>query len=131
MWSGCSCSPSSTSPSADGVVASRCPVCGRGRLFDGILKFRDRCQCCGADFSTIEDTGDGPAVFVIFIVGIFIVPIPVLLSVAGGWPSWLSLGLFIPIILIVSVLLLRTLRGTMFAQQWKRQAAETRFKPRN
>ncbi|WP_298916826.1 DUF983 domain-containing protein [uncultured Algimonas sp.] len=91
------------------------------------MKFRDRCEACGADFSRLEDTGDGPAIFVIFIVGIFIVPLPVLLSVVAGWPSWLSLGIFIPVIVVVSVLLLRWLRGAMFTQQWRRAAREQRF----
>lgn len=108
-------------------MAARCPVCDRGRLFAGILKFRDQCDVCGADFTTLEDTGDGPAIFVIFIVGIFIVPIPVLLSVISGWPSWLSLGLFIPIIIAVSIALLRLLRAVMFRRQWKQSALEQRF----
>lgn len=108
-------------------MAARCPVCGRGRLFDGILSFRERCDACGADFYALEDAGDGPAVFVIFIVGIFIVPIPVLLSVVSGWPTWLSLGIFIPIIIGVSIGLLRVLRAKMFTQQWKRRAMEQRF----
>lgn len=109
-------------------MAVRCPVCGRGTLFDGVLKFRDRCDVCDADFTSLQDTGDGPAVFVIFIVGIFIVPFPVLLSVISGWPTWLSLGIFIPVIIIVSVLLLRILRGVLFTQQWRRKAIEQRFK---
>ena len=108
-------------------MAARCPVCDRGRLFEGVLKFRDQCDVCGADFSKLEDTGDGPAIFVIFIVGIFIVPIPVLLSVLSGWPSWLSVGLFAPVILGVSILLLRKLRAVMFRRQWKQQALEKRF----
>jgi len=112
-------------------MAARCPVCGRGRLFAGVLKFRDSCDVCGADFTTLQDTGDGPAVFVIFIVGIFIVPLPVLLSVVGGWPTWLSLGIFIPIIIGVSIALLRAMRGALFTQQWKRKAIEKRFKNRS
>jgi uncharacterized protein (DUF983 family) len=109
-------------------MAARCPVCGRGRLFAGVLKFQDQCEVCKADFTTLQDTGDGPAVFVIFLVGIFIVPFPVLLSLLNGWPSWLSLGVFIPIIILVSVGLLRAIRGAMFTQQWKRKAIEQRFK---
>lgn len=112
-------------------MAARCPVCDRGRLFAGILKFRDQCAVCGADFSQLEDTGDGPAVFVIFIIGIFIVPIPVLLSVLSGWPSWLSVGLFTPIIIGLSIVLLRWLRALMFTRQWKQAAREQRFKSRS
>jgi uncharacterized protein (DUF983 family) len=109
-------------------MAARCPVCGRGKLFAGVLKFRERCDVCDADFTALEAADDGPAIIVIFLVGIFIVPFPVLLSVLKGWPTWLSLGLFIPIIILVSVGLLRVLRGVMFTQAWNRKAIERRYK---
>jgi uncharacterized protein (DUF983 family) len=111
-------------------MSARCPACGRGALFDGVLRFRPSCDVCGADFAGAEDTGDGPAVFVIFLVGIFIVPIPVILSVAKGWPAWLSLGIFIPVIILVSVWLLRRLRASLFTQQWRKAAREGRYRAR-
>ena len=66
-----------------------------------------------------EDTGDGPAVFVIFAAGIFIVPIPVILSVGYGWPMWLSLGIFIPVIIAASYWMLKKCRGVMFARSYQ------------
>ena len=111
-------------------MAARCPDCGRGPLFDGVLRFADRCAACGADFAAVEDTGDGPAVFVIFIVGILVVPIPVLLAVGGVLPTWLSLTIFLPLIVLVSVWLLRVMRAGLFRQAWARQARETRFRSR-
>lgn len=112
-------------------MAARCPVCDRGHLFAGILKFRDQCDVCGADFSHLEDTGDGPAIFVIFIVGIFIAPIPVVLSLATGWPSWILVSAFAPIILGASIFFLRIFRAMLFRRQWKQQAIEQRFGPRS
>ncbi|MGB6229203.1 MAG: DUF983 domain-containing protein [Litorimonas sp.] len=109
-------------------LSGRCPKCGEGRLFQRFLTFAPGCAACGADFASVEDTGDGPAVFVIFLVGIFIVPIPVLLSLALQWPSWLLLAIFGPLILGVSLWLLRLLRGVMFAQGWARHAREQRFR---
>jgi len=45
-------------------LACRCPRCGRGRVFAGLLEVRTRCAMCDLDLSA-QDAGDGPAVFVI------------------------------------------------------------------
>ena len=58
---------SNTSPWVSGLTL-RCPQCGKGGVFSGYLKFRDSCAVCGVDFKS-ADAGDGPAVFVILIVG--------------------------------------------------------------
>ena len=44
-----------------------CPRCGEGDLFAGYLKVAPRCESCGLDLA-FADSGDGPAVFVIFAV---------------------------------------------------------------
>ena len=49
-------------------LGCRCPRCGRGRLYNGLLTVVDRCAVCGLDLSP-HDSGDGPAVFVILILG--------------------------------------------------------------
>ena len=49
-------------------LACRCPNCGEGPLFDGFLTVSKRCEACGFDLSA-ADSGDGPAVFIILIVG--------------------------------------------------------------
>jgi len=41
-------------------------------------------------------------------------------------PMWLTLVIWIPIIVIVSLILLRMLRGVMFNLQWKHDAVEHR-----
>ncbi|TIX74285.1 MAG: DUF983 domain-containing protein, partial [Mesorhizobium sp.] len=50
----------------------RCPRCGKGPLFSGFLTVGKRCANCGLDYS-YADAGDGPAVFVILIIGFTIV----------------------------------------------------------
>ncbi|MGH8028680.1 MAG: DUF983 domain-containing protein, partial [Arenimonas sp.] len=57
----------STSPLTAGLFA-RCPRCGKGRLFKNGLELRENCESCALDYKFI-DTGDGPAVFAIFILG--------------------------------------------------------------
>ena len=114
-------------PPIETGLKGRCPSCGEGALFKGFLIYAPRCEACHADFS-IEDAGDGPAVFVIFIVGIFIIPMALGFSMILGAPMWLTLIVWIPIIVLVSLWLLRLLRGVMFNLQWKHDAQEVKSK---
>jgi len=47
------------SPYVAGLTC-RCPRCGRGKLFDGLLTVAPVCSACGLDLKK-EDSGDGPA----------------------------------------------------------------------
>ena len=47
----------------------RCPRCGKGRLFNGFLTLAPRCEACGLDYS-FADPADGPAFFIMIIMGI-------------------------------------------------------------
>src|SRR6202035_9601 len=51
------------------ALGCRCPRCGQGRLFAGLLSVRGACEVCGLDLSG-QDAGDGPAVFVILFLGL-------------------------------------------------------------
>jgi len=55
------------------ALGCKCPRCGRGALFKGFLTVADRCTACDLDLSEV-DSGDGPAVFLIFILGFTVVP---------------------------------------------------------
>jgi len=114
------------SPVSTGMKG-RCPKCAEGALFKGFLSFNDSCFSCGADFQ-IEDAGDGPAVFVIFIVGIFIVPFALAFHLKTNSPTWLTFLIWGPIITFASIGLLRPLRGIMFNTQWVTKAREIRRK---
>ena len=108
-------------------LAGRCPDCGEGRLFKSFLSFEDSCAACGADF-TNEDTGDGPAVFVIFIVGIFIIPMALGFHMILDPPLAVTFVIWGLIIIAVCLWLLRLLRGVMFNIAWQRHAREVRSK---
>jgi uncharacterized protein (DUF983 family) len=98
-------------------LAGRCPRCGRGRLFAGYLTVAVRCDVCGLDLKT-HDTGDGPAVFVVLIVGFLVVAAALVVEVAYRPPYWLHALLWIPAIVGASLGLLRPLKGLFFAQHW-------------
>jgi uncharacterized protein (DUF983 family) len=96
-------------------------------LFKGLLAFSDGCFACGADFRD-EDAGDGPAVFVIFITGIFIVPMALAFHMLLDPPMVVTLLLWGTIIFVASLWLLRLMRGVMFAIAWQRRAREVRMR---
>ena len=107
-------------------VRGRCPACGEGQLFKKFLTFNDFCEACGADFR-IEDAGDGPAVFVIFITGIFIIPMALAFYLVTGLPMIVTILLFAVVIILASLWLLRLMRGIMFSLQWVNKAREVRL----
>jgi len=106
-------------------LKGRCPECGEGQIFSGFLKFAPSCEACGADF-TEEDAGDGPAIFVIFIVGIFIIPMALAFHFILQAPMWLTMTVWGAIIIIACLYLLRLLRGVMFNLAWANKAREIR-----
>jgi len=99
-------------------LACRCPRCGHGRLFRGLLTVAERCAVCGLDLSP-HDSGDGPAVFVIFILGAVVVPLALLLEVYAEPPMWLHLVIWPPGIIAMAIALLRPMKATLVAYHYK------------
>lgn len=103
---------------ARAALSCRCPRCGEGRIFAGLLTVRAACSACGLDLSA-EDAGDGPAVFVIFFLGAIAVGIAALLEIEFEPPIWVDLALLTPLIIGGAVLLLRPLKAYMIALQYR------------
>ena len=110
------------SPLAAGL-RSKCPRCGEGQLFDGFLTVKARCQRCDL-YLSIADSGDGPAVFVIFIVGPVATGLALLTESIFTPPYWLHLVIWPPLILGGVVALLRPFKATLIALQFKYKARE-------
>jgi uncharacterized protein (DUF983 family) len=107
-------------------LAGRCPRCKEGRLFRGFLTLRARCERCGLDLS-FADSGDGPAVFVILIAGFIVVGLALVTEVIYRPPFWVHALLWGPLILTVTLGLLRPLKGLMISLQYHHKAAEGRL----
>ncbi len=105
-------------PVARAAFFCRCPRCGEGRLFAGLLTVRPACPSCGLDFSA-EDAGDGPAVFVIFFLGLLVVGLAAVVEVEFAPPIWVHLLLWTPLILGGAILLLRPLKAGLIALQYR------------
>lgn len=87
---------------------------------------RERCSNCGLDYKFV-DTGDGPAVFAIFILGFLSVGGALLAEFKFGVPWWVHVllwGLMMP---AFAVFLLRFLKATLIALQYKNKAEEGRL----
>jgi uncharacterized protein (DUF983 family) len=104
----------------------RCPRCGEGRLFSGYLDLAPRCDKCRLDYS-FADAGDGPAVFVILIAGFLIVGLAVVVEFIWRPPYWVHALLWIPLVLAVTLGLLRPLKVLLVALQFHHKAAEGRI----
>src|SRR5262245_58040472 len=90
-------------------LACRCPRCGQGRLLQGFLTLRPHCEVCGLDFA-FADSGDGPAVFVVFLAGAIVVACALITEVTYAPPLWLHALLWGPLILITTLAPLRPIK---------------------
>ncbi len=107
------------------ALHARCPRCGQGKLFDGYLKPAARCSACGLDYSSF-DSGDGPMVFVIFVVGAIVAGGALILEVTVRPPYWVHAVIWGPAILILSLGLLRPFKAALLVLQYRHKAQEGR-----
>ena len=73
-----------------------------------------------------REAGDGPAVFVILIAGFIIAFAALITEFMFRPPIWLHLILWLPGTLILSLGLMRPLKGIMLAAQFMNKASEAR-----
>jgi uncharacterized protein (DUF983 family) len=106
-----------------------CPGCGKGKLFAGFLHIADRCEACGLDLR-FADAGDGPAVFVILIVGFLTVGAALLVEVNYMPPLWLHAVIWPPVLLVLALGLLRFLKGGLVSLQLRNDARQGRLAPK-
>lgn len=107
-------------------LMARCPRCGKGPLFRRGLELREACGSCGLDYKFI-DTGDGPAVFAIFVLGFLVLGGALVAEFRFGVPVWghvLLWGLLTP---LLALILLRFLKATLIVLQYKNKAEEGRL----
>ncbi len=100
------------------ALKCRCPRCGRGKLYSGLLQVASRCPECGLDLAA-QDAGDGPAVFVVFILGAIVVGLAILLEILLAPPLWVHVVLWTPVILGGAILLLRPLKAALIALEYR------------
>lgn len=117
-----------TTPISRGLLG-HCPRCGEGKMFNGFLTLRPACDKCGLDYD-FADAGDGPAVFVILIGGGLVVMAALITEVVYQPPYWLHAALWLPLILLLTLLPLRMIKGVLIALQFHHKAAPGQLTPK-
>ena len=107
-------------------MRGRCPRCGQGALFSGYLGLPESCAVCGLDYD-FADAGDGPAVFVILLVGCVVVAAALVVEVSYQPPYWVHAVLWLPLLLALCLGTLRPLKGALIGQQYRHAAREGRL----
>ncbi len=95
-----------------------CPKCQKTSMFKGFYELYDECSSCGLDLSK-SDSADGPAVFLIFLLGFILVPLALLLEVYIAPPLWVHAVLWTFVVLGLTIGSLRPLKAYIIALQYK------------
>ena len=111
---------------ANAAIFALCPRCGEGKLFHGYLHLAPRCSHCGLDYAMF-DAGDGPAVFVVLIVGAIVCAGALYVEFTYQPPYWVHAVLWIPTIAILTLGLLRLAKSLLLVLQYKHKAGEGRL----
>ena len=107
-------------------LKGRCPRCGKGALFRGLLRLNPHCADCGLDFG-FADAADGPAVFVILTVGFIVAGAALLVEIAYSPMILVHFLLWPPLVLVLCLGMLRPLKGILVALQYHHRAEEGRI----
>lgn len=112
-------------PPAYAGLLGRCPRCGAGNLFAGPLTIAPRCEVCGLDFG-FADSADGPAVFVMLIMGF--VAVGLALTIEAVWEprAWVHAVVTLPLCAALCLGALRVFKGLLVFLQYRMRAGEGR-----
>ena len=118
--------PAHAAPSlAAATIGGLCPRCGAADLFAGIARFAPTCRACGLDFAAI-DVGDGPAAFLILIVGTIVAVGAIMLDLAYS-PAWWVHLIWLPVMIGLTLIGLRLGKAALIYQIYHHAAGEGRL----
>jgi uncharacterized protein (DUF983 family) len=103
-----------------------CPRCSAKTLYKGLAGFAPNCRACGLDYAAFN-VGDGPAAFLILIVGAIVTGLAVWLELAAEPPFWVHILLWLPLTALLVVGSLRLAKGLLLALEYRHRAHEGRI----
>ena len=109
------------------ALSGTCPRCGARTLFRGWVRFADKCRGCGLDFAGFN-VGDGPAAFLILVVGAILTVGAIAVELALEPPFWVHL-VWLPLGLGLTLFGLRFGKALLLAQEYRHRAREGRLLP--
>jgi uncharacterized protein (DUF983 family) len=101
----------------------RCPRCGKGKLFTGLLTLRPACPVCRLSFSG-SDTGDVGAVGLIMVLGAIVIVMAFWVEFHFNPPLWVHMVLWPAVILPLAVLLMRPMKAALVVLQFRHRPNE-------
>lgn len=107
-------------------LACKCPRCGKGDLYQtGLmnLTLRSKCDSCDLDLGK-NDSADGPAVFLIFVLGALLVPAALILDAAVSPPLWVHAVLWGAVALGLTIGSLKPLKSLVIGIQYRHRPAD-------
>ena len=107
------------------ALTGACPRCGERTLFAGWVRFASRCRACGLDLQGFN-VGDGPAAFLILIVGAIVTGGAIALELAAEPPIWVHL-IWLPVAAALTVGGLRLGKAWLLVQEYRHRAREGRI----
>lgn len=107
------------------ALSCQCPKCGKGNLYPSRfnLTLNERCSNCGLNLAK-NDSADGPAVFLIFILGFLLVPLALIFENLAAPPMWVHLLLWGTVAIMLTVGMLRPLKSYIIALQYKHRPGD-------
>jgi uncharacterized protein (DUF983 family) len=99
----------------------RCPKCGMGVLFRSYLKVVEQCSACGERYGHYR-ADDAPPWLTIFLVGHMTVPLIFAIEESFRPPLWASFVMYLPAVILLTLLLLPRCKGVILAALWKTKA---------
>lgn len=99
-------------------LRASCPRCGKGLLYKSFLTIADGCNVCGLSYKGHEQ-GDGPAFFCICIIGTLAGILAAVVEVVYQPAYWLHAAIWIPFVLISSILGVRLMKTALITMQYK------------
>ena len=84
------------------------------------------CPSCGLDLSTFN-VGDGPAAFLILIVGAVVTAAAITVQLVFSPPFWVHVILWVPVTAALVIALLRMSKALLLALEYRHRAAEGRI----
>jgi uncharacterized protein (DUF983 family) len=95
-------------------------------LYKGLAGFAPCCPACSLDYSGFN-VGDGPAAFLIFIVGGLVVLLAIVVELKFSPPFWVHVLLWLPLTVVLVVGLLRLAKGLLLILEYRNRAREGRI----
>ena len=108
---------------SEAALFGLCPQCGARTLFAGWVKLAPRCPACGLDFGQFN-VGDGPAAFLILLIGALITGLAVWLQVSAEPPWGLHVVLWLPLTVGLTLGGLRLAKAVLLASEYRNRARE-------